>query len=78
MHFLRRLRISSMVFVDRKSVSVTVSRLRAELDQIGTDNRLYFTRKSHTKDEILKHQERRDRVVEIKLELESITMRKIA
>ena len=64
--------------MDYKVISGTVSRWRAELDHIGTENRLYFAKKNHREDEILKHQERKDRVIEIKLELESLMMRKIA
>ena len=68
----------SIAFVDYKFISGTVSRLRAELDHIGTANRLYFARKNHRGDEILKHQERKDRVMEIKLELEGLMTRKVA
>jgi hypothetical protein len=64
--------------VDYKFISDTVSRLRAELDHIGTENRLYFARKKHSEPETLKHRERKDRVIEIKLELESLMTRKAA
>ena len=64
--------------MDYEFISGTVSRLRAELDDIGAENRLYFGRKSHREDEIVKHQERIDRVIEIKLELEGLMRRKVA
>jgi len=59
-------------------MSGAVSRLRAELDQIQTQNRLYFSKRNHGQDEMLKHQERNDRVVEIKVELAGLMRRKIA
>jgi hypothetical protein len=59
-------------------MSGAVSRLRAELDQIQTQNRLYFSKSNHRQDEILKHQERNDRVVEIKVELAGLMRRKAA
>jgi hypothetical protein len=64
--------------MDYNFISGTVSRLRAELDQIGANNRSYFTKKSHREGEILEHQHRKDRVVEIKLELERLITRKVA
>jgi len=72
------LEASSIAFMDYKSISGTVSRLRAELDLIGTENRSYFARKNHREDEIAKHQQRKDRVIEIKMELESLMTRKVA
>ena len=68
----------SIAFVDYKFISGTVSRLRAELDQIGIENRLYFARKNHRENEVLKHQERKDRVVEIKVELAGLLRRRVA
>jgi len=64
--------------VDYAYISRTVARLRAELNQIGLENRFYFTKKNHREGEILDHQRRADRVREIKIELESVTIRKIA
>jgi hypothetical protein len=64
--------------MDYKFISGMVSRLRAELDQIGTENRLYFAKKNHREDEIVKHQGRKDRVIEIKVELEGLMTRKVA
>jgi hypothetical protein len=64
--------------MDYKFISGTVFRLRAELDQIATVNRLYFARKNHRENEIVKHQERKDRVMAIKLELEGLMTRKVA
>jgi hypothetical protein len=64
--------------VEYNFISGTLSRLRAELDQIGNENRWYFAKKTHTVDEIQKHQKRKERVVEIKLELERLMTRKIA
>ena len=59
-------------------MSDTVSRLRAELDQIRNENLTYFSKKNHRQDEMLKHQERKDRVVEIKVELAGLMKRKAA
>jgi len=64
--------------VDYVFISGTVSRLRFELDEIGNENRLYFTKKSHRQDEIQRHQERIGRVMEIKLELERLMTRRLA
>jgi hypothetical protein len=64
--------------VDYAHISRTVARLRAELNQIGLENRFYFTKKNHREGEILDHQRRADRVREIKVELESLMNRKIA
>jgi len=64
--------------VDYAYISRTVARLRAELNQIGLENRFYFTKKNHREGEILDHQRRADRVREIKIELESVMIRKIA
>jgi len=64
--------------VDYAHISRTVARLRAELNQIGLENRFYFTKKNHREGEILDHQRRADRVQEIKVELESLMNRKIA
>jgi hypothetical protein len=59
-------------------MSGAVSRLRAELDQIQTQNRVYFSKRNPRQDEILEHQERNDRVVEIKVELAGLMRRKVA
>jgi len=59
-------------------MSDTVSRLRAELDQIRNENLTYFSKRNHRQDEILRHQERNDRVVEIKVELAGLMRRKAA
>ena len=64
--------------VDYAYISRTVARLRAELNQIGLENRFYFTKKHHREGERLDHQRRADRVREIKIELESVMIRKIA
>jgi hypothetical protein len=64
--------------VDYAYISSTVARLRAELNQIGLENRLYFTKKHHSEGEILDHQRRADRVQEIKVELESLMIRETA
>ena len=64
--------------MEYKFISGTVSRLRAELDQIGIENRVYLSKRNHRQDEVLKHQERNDRVVEIKVELAGLMKRKVA
>jgi hypothetical protein len=64
--------------VDHAYISRAVARLRAELDQIGTENRLYFMKKKHKKGEVLDRQLRVDRVREIVIELERLMTRKIA
>jgi len=64
--------------MDHAYISRTVARLRAELDQIGLENRFYFTKKHHREGEIRDHQLLRDRVREIKIELERLMTRKIA
>ena len=64
--------------MDYAHISRTIARLRAELDQIGLENRFYFTTKNHREGEILDHQRRADRVRETKIELESLMTRKIA
>jgi hypothetical protein len=76
--FPMHLGTGSIAFVDYNFIVGTVSRLRAELDHIGIENRLYFARKGHREDEIRKHQDRKDRVMEIKLELERLMTRKVA
>ncbi len=53
-------------------ISRTVARLRVELNQIGLENRSYFTKKRHGEGEILDHQLLTDRVQEIKIELEKL------
>jgi len=64
--------------VDYVHISRTVARLRAELNQIGLENRFYFMKKNHKEGEVLDHQRRADRVREIKVELERLMTRKIA
>ncbi len=59
-------------------MSDTLSRLRAELDQIRNENLTYFSKRNQRQDEILKHQEWNDRVVEIKVELAGLMRRKAA
>jgi hypothetical protein len=51
-------------FVHYAHVSSTVARLRAELNQIGLENRFYFRNKSHTDSEMLDRQRPGDRVQE--------------
>jgi hypothetical protein len=64
--------------VHDESVSAKLARLRAEIEQIKAQNRLYFAKKSHRKSEIEQHQHRHDRVIEIKLELETLLKKKSA
>ena len=64
--------------MEYRFISGTIARLRAELEEIGAENRLYFARKSHREGELLSHLERKDRVMEIKAELESLMPRKVA
>lgn len=64
--------------MDYDSLTRTVSRLRADLEKIRSGNRIYFAKRSHREDEIVKHQERRDRVMEIRLELKSLMRLKVA
>ena len=64
--------------MDYAYISLTVARLRVELNQIGLANRSYFTKTHHSKGEDLDHERRADRVHEIKIELESLMTRKIA
>jgi hypothetical protein len=64
--------------VDYDNISRTVARLRAELNQIGLENRSYFRKKRHREGEALNQQRRADRVQEIKIELENLMTRKIA
>ena len=54
------------------------ARLRANLNKIGTENRTYFAQEHHTEFEMAQHQRRRERVVEIKAELEAMMKRKTA
>ena len=64
--------------MDYAYISRTVARLRAELNQIGIENRFYFTKRHHSESEILDQQRRADRVQEIKIELENLMTQKIA
>ena len=64
--------------MDSGYISCTVAHLRAKLNQIGIENRFYFTKKHHSEGEILDHQRRAERVQEIKIKLESLMTRKIA
>jgi hypothetical protein len=62
--------------VDYDSIAGTVTRLRTELQQIGTENRMHFEKRNHSEEELRRHQRRQDRIVEIKLELENILKKK--
>jgi hypothetical protein len=64
--------------VDYNNISRTVARLRAELNQIGLENRSYFRKKSHRESEILEQQRRADGAQEMKIELERLMTPKIA
>jgi hypothetical protein len=64
--------------MDYRSLSERVARLRTELGQIGNENRLYFSTKTHHEDEIQRHQARQERVREIKAELETLMKRNVA
>lgn len=64
--------------MDYAYISRTVARLRAELDQIGLENRFYCTKKHHRESEILDHQRRVDKVREILVELERLMTRETA
>jgi hypothetical protein len=59
-------------------LSQKIVRLRADLNQIRAENRLYFTSKYHTEYAMMQHQKRRERIVEIKIELEAMMKRKAA
>jgi hypothetical protein len=65
-------------FMDYGFISEKIARLRADLDQIRADNRLYFANNHHTEYEMMQHQKRRERIVEIKIELEAMMKRKTA
>ena len=47
--------------MDSGYISCTVAHLRAKLNQIGIENRFYFTKKHHREGEILDHQRRAER-----------------
>ena len=64
--------------MDYGSLSQKIARLRTDLDQIRAENRLYFTKNHHTEYEMMQHQKRRERIVEIKIELEAMMKRKTA
>ena len=64
--------------MDYGSLSQKIARLRTDLDQIRAENRLYFANKHHTEYEMMQHQKRRERIVEIKIELEAMMKRKTA
>jgi hypothetical protein len=64
--------------MDYESLSAKVIRLRAELEQIGAENRKYLERKNHREYEIMQHRHREDRILEIKAELEALLKRKTA
>jgi hypothetical protein len=55
-----------------------MARIREELQEIGNQNRVYFSRKAHHEEEIERHEARQVRVLEIKAELETLLKRKIA
>jgi len=57
--------------VEYESLSTKIARLRAELDEIGAANRSYFQRKRHSWDERESHLRRRDRIQQIKAELQA-------
>ena len=65
-------------FMDYRLLSRKVARMRAELQQIGNENRLYFSTQTHHEAEIERHQARQERVLEIKAELETLMKRKTA
>jgi hypothetical protein len=58
--------------VEDESIPRKVARLRAELQQIGVENRSYFQMKSHSETQMTFHRKREARIVEIKLELEKL------
>ena len=64
--------------MDYGALSEKIARLRADLNQIRADNRLYFANTHHTEYEMMQHQKRRERIVEIKIELEAMMKRKTA
>lgn len=64
--------------MDYPLISETVARFRAELHQIGAENRKYLEKKNHREYEIMQHRHREDRILEIKAELETLLKRKIA
>jgi hypothetical protein len=64
--------------MDYGALSEKIARLRADLNQIRADNRLYFANEHHTEYEMMQHQKRRERIVEIKIELEAMMKRKTA
>lgn len=64
--------------MDYEYISRIVARLRAELNQIGRENRSHFRKKSHSEEESVDHQRRADRAQEVRIELENLMNRKIA
>lgn len=58
--------------MEYESIHRKVARLRAELQDIGMENRKYFETKSHSEAQIMLHHGRQERIVEIKLELEKM------
>ena len=58
--------------MDYGFISQKIVRLRADLNQIRAENRLYFAKKHHTEFEMTLHQKRRERIMEIKAELEAL------
>jgi hypothetical protein len=64
--------------MDYGSLSQKIARLRADLNQIGTENQIYFAKEHHTEYEMTQHQERQERLLEIKADLEALMKRKTA
>jgi hypothetical protein len=64
--------------MDYGALSEKIARLRADLNQIRAENRLYFAKKHHTVQEMTQHQKRQERILEIKSELEAMMKGKIA
>jgi len=57
--------------VDYQSLLTKIARLRAELQEMGTANRKYFQKKSHSRAEPESHLLRQERIQQIKAELEA-------
>jgi hypothetical protein len=64
--------------MDYGFISEKIARLRADLNQIRADNRLYFANKHHTEYEMMQHQKRQERLLEIKADLAAMMKRKTA
>ena len=59
--------------VDR--LDLKLATLRAEVEQIRSENRRYFSRKGHSERERAEHQERRTRIENIREELAALVNR---